>query len=87
MKRLMKELYSTDADEDDVLAITPPILADAETELLPENWMKKRPEELSALQFVEMTRIVFSGFPTTVSPDEMPLGHKVWRKEKHGANL
>ena len=42
----------------------------------------KRPEELSAGQFIEITRLIFG------SSDENTLefDKKVWRKLKHGTN-
>jgi len=68
---------------------------------LPKDWTKKRPEELTPGQFVELTRIVFY----YIHRDEMNgtnekkdnkednqddislfLGKKVWRKLKHGHN-
>jgi len=52
------------------------------TQLLPPDWNTKRPEELSAGQFIEITRVIFGG------SDEKPLDFdkKVWRKLKHGTN-
>ncbi len=47
---------------------------------LPKNWSKKRPEELSPGQFVELTRLIFPGGDSS----EKSLGRKVWRKMKHG---
>lgn len=52
---------------------------------LPGDWAKKRPEELSAGQFVEITRMLYG--PSEGGEDvESQLGKKVWRKLKHGAN-
>lgn len=50
---------------------------------LPENWMTKRPEQLTPGQFVEVTRLMF-GDTNGVDESEMELGRKVWRKAKHG---
>ena len=48
---------------------------------LPSDWVKKRPEELTAGQFVEITRLLYG----TADGEESPLGKKVWRKLKHGS--
>jgi len=59
----------------------------AMTQELPMDWASKRPEELTAGQFVELTRQIFG--PTNVDEndiDTLPLGTKVWRKLKHGTN-
>jgi Dimethyladenosine transferase (rRNA methylation) len=55
---------------------------------LPKDWASKRPEQLSAGQFVELTRLLFHSDEDkeviqNVSSDT-PLGRKVWRKLKHG---
>ena len=47
---------------------------------LPSDWVKKRPEELTPGQFVEITRLLYG----TAGAEESPLGRKVWRKLKHG---
>ena len=47
---------------------------------LPSDWVKKRPEELTPGQFVEITRLLYG----TDGAEESPLGRKVWRKVKHG---
>mmetsp|Transcript_19373 Transcript_19373/g.33239 ORF Transcript_19373/g.33239 Transcript_19373/m.33239 type:complete len:454 (+) Transcript_19373:142-1503(+) len=52
---------------------------------LPADWAKKRPEELTAGQFVEITRMLY-GPADGVDGGESQLGNKVWRKLKHGAN-
>jgi 16S rRNA (adenine1518-N6/adenine1519-N6)-dimethyltransferase len=49
---------------------------------LPSDWVKKRPEELSPGQFVELTRLLYG----TTEAEESPLGKKVWRKLKHGTS-
>lgn len=55
------------------------------TQELPLDWAKKRPEELSSGQFVELARLVFHGDDKREEGhDEMALGRKVWRKMKHG---
>lgn len=46
---------------------------------LPLDWVKKRPEELSPGQFVEITRLLYG-----TAEGEETLGKKVWRKLKHG---
>ena len=48
------------------------------TQELPENWLSKRPEELTPGQFVEVARLLYGD---TAMDD---LGNKVWRKAKHG---
>jgi len=45
---------------------------------LPTNWGSLRPEELTAGQFVEVTRLLFG------NRQSEELGRKVWRKLKHG---
>jgi len=60
----------------------------AQRQALPEDWVSKRPEELTPGQFVELTRLVM-GANNNDSGDENNnnnLGTKVWRKLKHGAN-
>ena len=47
---------------------------------LPSDWLKKRPEELTAGQFVEITRLLYG-----TEAEESLLGKKVWRKLKHGS--
>lgn len=54
---------------------------------LPEDWMGKRPEQLTPGQFVEVTRLMFgdsSDDEDGVDASEAELGRKVWRKLKHG---
>lgn len=55
---------------------------------LPDDWMSKRPEQLTPGQFVEVTRLVFgdntNGDAEGVDASEVELGRKVWRKLKHG---
>lgn len=54
---------------------------------LPEDWMGKRPEELTPGQFVEVTRLMFgdtNGDEEGADESEVELGRKVWRKKKHG---
>jgi len=55
----------------------------AASQKLPVDWAKKRPEELSAGQFVELTRLVFNGNKLS-NEYNGELGKKVWRKLKHG---
>ena len=50
---------------------------------LPEDWMGKRPEQLTPGQFVEVTRLIF-GDTNEVETSNIDLGRKVWRKAKHG---
>jgi 16S rRNA (adenine1518-N6/adenine1519-N6)-dimethyltransferase len=55
----------------------------AQKQKLPQDWASRRPEELHPAEFMELTRLVFSGI------DPLPtfeLGTKVWRKRKHGAD-
>ena len=54
---------------------------------LPKDWVKKRPEELSSGQFVELTRLIFhSDDHDNENAENASLGRKVWRKVKHGNN-
>jgi len=48
---------------------------------LPADWAKRRPEEFTAAEFVELTRLIFGGLSTDTSDT---LAKKVWRKKKHG---
>jgi len=50
---------------------------------LPLDWAKKRPEELTSGQFVEITRMLY-GPKEDVNWEESELKNKVWRKMKHG---
>jgi len=52
----------------------------ASKQFLPENWASMRPEEFTAAEFVELTRLIFG------SHEKGVLESKVWRKKKHGAN-
>ncbi|KAL7528297.1 hypothetical protein ACHAXR_002369 [Thalassiosira sp. AJA248-18] len=52
---------------------------------LPSDWMKKRPEELTSGQFVEITRMLY-GPRDGEGWEEGRLDNKVWRKLKHGSN-
>uniref|UniRef100_A0A7S4ACG0 rRNA adenine N(6)-methyltransferase n=1 Tax=Pseudo-nitzschia australis TaxID=44445 RepID=A0A7S4ACG0_9STRA len=53
---------------------------------LPADWMKKRPEELTPGQFVEVTRLMYGDTIGEEGGNESgdELGRKVWRKLKHG---
>jgi hypothetical protein len=67
---------------------------------LPHDWATKRPEEIPPAQFIELTRLIYSGVPhqhrdnRDNDPDDdddrgrhevvNSLGTKVWRKLKHG---
>jgi ribosomal RNA small subunit methyltransferase A len=55
---------------------------------LPNDWLKKRPEELTPGQFVEITRLLFGDTNANEATDSdneaQDLGRKVWRKLKHG---
>jgi 16S rRNA (adenine1518-N6/adenine1519-N6)-dimethyltransferase len=53
----------------------------AQRQVLPRDWASRRPEELHPAEFVELTRLVFSGLDP---PPTTELGTKVWRKTKHG---
>ena len=52
------------------------------TQSLPHDWLTKRPEELSAGQFVEITRLIFGSHEN----ENEVFDKKVWRKLKHGTN-
>ena len=54
---------------------------------LPEDWMSKRPEQLTPGQFVEVTRLMYGDSNDDedgTDGSEVELGRKVWRKLKHG---
>lgn len=97
LKKLVKELHP--GDNDKALAILDsvplPLSEDtikaresgdtfALTQELPIDWSKKRPEELSPGQFIELTRLVFRD--QVIGDSDKLLGKKVWRKLKHGEN-
>lgn len=97
LKKLVKELYA--GDNEKMLAIldsAPLPLSEgtikaiergdtfALTQELPIDWAKKRPEELSPGQFIELTRLVFRD--QEIDDSDKSLGKKVWRKVKHGDN-
>lgn len=96
LKKLAKELAEGDTERAQTMLNSPPLpLPDivqqalddgdefAAKQQLPDNWATKRPEELTAGQFVELTRIFFG--PAAGPEDEnQSLGEKVWRKTKHG---
>jgi ribosomal RNA small subunit methyltransferase A len=51
---------------------------------LPDDWMSKRPEQLTPGQFVEVTRLMYGDTNSETNESEVELGRKVWRKLKHG---
>eukprot|EP00584_Thalassiosira_punctigera_P000114 CAMPEP_0172533024 /NCGR_PEP_ID=MMETSP1067-20121228/5864_1 /TAXON_ID=265564 ORGANISM="Thalassiosira punctigera, Strain Tpunct2005C2" /NCGR_SAMPLE_ID=MMETSP1067 /ASSEMBLY_ACC=CAM_ASM_000444 /LENGTH=461 /DNA_ID=CAMNT_0013317609 /DNA_START=71 /DNA_END=1456 /DNA_ORIENTATION=+ len=53
---------------------------------LPDDWAKKRPEELTPGQFVEITRMLYGPSDSKGGVNESQLSNKVWRKLKHGTN-
>ena len=53
---------------------------------LPDDWAKKRPEELTSGQFVEITRMLYGPKEEDVKWEENVLQDKIWRKIKHGSN-
>jgi len=94
LKKIAIEICGGDKDAANELLSKKPVLPksvmDAQkrgdrfamTQSLPDDWLRMRPEELSAGQFVEITRLLFG------STDELGLEfeRKVWRKLKHGSN-
>ena len=48
---------------------------------LPRAWSTMRPEEITPLQFVALTKHVLGA---NADDDRRPWGDRVWRKEKHG---
>jgi 16S rRNA (adenine1518-N6/adenine1519-N6)-dimethyltransferase len=65
------------------------------SQILPDDWASKRPEELTPGQFVEVTRLLYGSSSSSSSNnntsstcddqrDVSDLGRKVWRKLKHG---
>lgn len=96
LKKLLLEIHNGDKDKaSEILNSKPLPLSKTTLEArargdefalsqdLPEDWVKKRPEQLSAGQFVELTRLIFHCDDGREASDE-PLGRKVWRKVKHG---
>lgn len=92
---LSDELYAGDAEKvESILNSNPLPLMETTMELqrkgdkislsqeLPIDWAKKRPEQLSPGQFIELTRLVFQGKGKVET--HMTFGRKVWRKLKHG---
>jgi len=51
----------------------------AQGQSLPESWSSMRPEEFTAAEFVELTRLIFGE-----GEEDEVLERKVWRKKKHG---
>jgi ribosomal RNA small subunit methyltransferase A len=98
LKKLLMEIHSGDKEVvASILDLDPLPLSEktlearergdefAMTQELPNDWATKRPEQLSAGQFVELTRLVFHS--DDYGNDDVanePLGRKVWRKVKHG---
>jgi 16S rRNA (adenine1518-N6/adenine1519-N6)-dimethyltransferase len=58
---------------------------------LPANWADLRPEQITPRQFVQITQHVFNNEQSVAGPSSSSppitseLGHKVWRKMKHGS--
>ena len=83
-------------DDDDIINFEtikkaysqPPTQHFSKKPFLPKGWIKKRPEELTPAEFVELTRLIYGdvycGETEDKSLDEYDLGEKVWRKMKHG---
>ena len=96
LKKLVKELHGDSENCIAILDSEPLPLSEntvkaiergdefALSQELPVDWAKKRPEELSPGQFIELTRLIFSEQQFDGSDES--LGKKVWRKVKHGAN-
>mmetsp|Transcript_11682 Transcript_11682/g.17147 ORF Transcript_11682/g.17147 Transcript_11682/m.17147 type:complete len:408 (+) Transcript_11682:22-1245(+) len=98
LKKLTKEIKSGDAEKAKALLDGPPLPLPttviearengdqfASSQELPEDWAKKRPEEFTPGQFVELTRLLYG--PVNDSEDtRKPFRYKVWRKRKHGAS-
>lgn len=97
LKKLLTDIYEGDKEKvQEILNSKPlPLTATtikarengdefALTQELPDDWTKLRPEQLSAGQFVELTRLIFHSDDAVESSNDQPLGRKVWRKMKHG---
>lgn len=99
LKKLLMEVYGGDKEKvDSILDAEPLPLMKSTIEArgkgdkfalsqdLPKDWASKRPEELSAGQFVELTRLLFHSDDDEgiENISDQPLGRKVWRKLKHG---
>ena len=96
LKKLLMEIHNGDKEKVSSILDSDPLPLSKQTleardrgdafalsQELPNDWAKKRPEQLSAGQFVELTRLVFQRDIEDDTTDE-PLGKKVWRKVKHG---
>lgn len=97
LKKLTKTICDGDAEKAKAILDSPPLPlpesvlaaqatgdAFALTQELPQDWAKKRPEELTSGQFVELTRLLY-GPKDGVVDSSKTLGRKVWRKLKHGS--
>ena len=97
LKKLLTEIYEGDKEKVQEILNSKPLPLTAATiearengdkfaltQELPDDWTKLRPEQLSAGQFVELTRLIFHSEDTVESLNDQPLGRKVWRKMKHG---
>jgi len=96
LKKMLLDIHGGDKEKVDAILDSEPLPLTAKTlearkrgdkfalsQELPKDWAKKRPEELSSGQFVELTRLAFHSEDDGRTLDE-PLGKKVWRKVKHG---
>lgn len=96
IQSLCHELYSNDPEQCERILRTetapvPDVVKQAaqsgdsfaRKQSLPQNWASRRPEELHPAEFVELTRLVFSGSDQSSTTE---LGTKVWRKQKHGTD-
>ncbi len=97
LKKLLLELHNGDTEKVNFILDSGPLPLEQKTlearergdtfalsQELPKDWAKKRPEQLSAGQFVELTRLVFQTNKNDCGEEMQPLGKKVWRKLKHG---
>jgi 16S rRNA (adenine1518-N6/adenine1519-N6)-dimethyltransferase len=97
LKKLLLEVHSGDKDKVNAILDSNPLpltgnALDAQNKgdefalsrILPQDWTRLRPEELTPGQFVELTRLIFHDPSALSSHEDLPLGNKVWRKMKHG---
>jgi len=97
LKKLVKDMHDGDAEKTKAILDAPPLPLTAtikeakakgdkfaNLQELPVDWAKKRPEEFTSGQFIELTRLLY-GPADGAMDSSVPLGTKVWRKLKHGS--
>lgn len=97
LKKLTREINGGDAEKAKAILDGPPlplpatVIKDREngdefarSQELPDDWAKRRPEEFTPGQFVELTRLLFGPKNGRMEDPPTPFRNKVWRKLKHG---